>query len=145
MQRLSDRGMDLIKEFEGLRLRAYRDQVGIWTIGYGHTGPEVHRGNEISEERAEELLREDVARFEDAVRALVKVEITQEQFDALVSFCFNVGIWGLQRSTLLRLLNEGEIVKAAAQFPRWNKGRGKALAGLTRRRRAERELFESVA
>lgn len=138
----SNIGLALIREFEGLRLTAYQDAVGVWTIGYGATRG-VKKGQKITEPQAEELLREDVARFEPEVLRLVKVPLSQAQFDALVSFAYNLGSKSLGSSTLLRMLNAGDYKGAAGQFDRWNKAGGKVLAGLTRRRAAERKLFES--
>lgn len=140
-KRTNQNGLLLIKSFEGLRLKAYRDAVGIWTIGYGTTRG-VQPGMEISEEQAEAFLQEDLARFEQAIADSVKVPINDNQFAALVSFTYNVGSGALRSSTLLRLLNAKDHVRAIAdQFPRWNKAGGRVLAGLTRRRNAERALF----
>lgn len=135
------RGIDLIKQFEGLRLTAYQDVVGVWTIGYGHTGPDVTPGLAITQQRAEQLLINDLAQFERGVNDLVTVQINQNQFDALVSFAYNLGVGALQKSTLLRLLNAGSYKPAADEFPRWNRAGGNVVAGLTRRRYAERQLF----
>lgn len=140
----SQKGLDMIKSFEGLRLSAYKDVVGVVTIGYGTTSG-VKMGDTLTKERAEELLREDVKRFEDQVLRLVKVPLTQGQFDALTSFVYNLGPGNLSNSTLLRLLNAGDYKGAAAQFDRWNKAGGKVLAGLARRRAAERALFEGAS
>ena len=137
----SQKGLDLIKSFEGLRLSAYKDVVGVVTIGYGTTSG-VKMGDTITKERAEDLLRADVKRFEDQVLRLVKVPLTQGQFDALVSFTYNLGAANLGNSTLLRLLNAGDYKGAAAQFDRWTKAGGKELPGLVKRRAAERALFE---
>lgn len=137
----SQKGLDLIKSFEGLRLSAYKCPADVWTIGYGTTAG-VKPGQTITKERAEELLRDDVKRFEDQVLRLVKVPLTQGQLDALVSFTYNLGAANLGNSTLLRLLNAGDYKGAGAQFERWNKAGGKVLAGLVRRRAAERALFE---
>ena len=137
----SEKGLALIRQFEGLRLLAYKCAAGVPSIGYGHTA-RAKMGQSITKERAEELLREDVARFEAAVSRLVTVPLTQGQFDALVAFAFNVGHGALERSTLLRLLNDGKCDEAALQFGRWVKGGGKELPGLVRRRAAERALFE---
>lgn len=142
----SQAGIDLIKRFEGLELTAYPDPgTGgePWTIGYGHTGG-VKPGDKVTEAEAEEILRQDLRKFEDCVNAYVAVPITQGQFDALVSFAFNVGCGALKSSTLLRLLNNGDSEAAAQQFIRWNKAAGRVLAGLTRRREAERDLFQSA-
>jgi len=139
--RTSENGLALIRQAEGLRLRAYKCPAGVWTIGYGTTAG-VKEGQVITKERAEELLRDDVKRFEDQVLRLVKVPLTQGQLDALVSFTYNLGAANLGNSTLLRLLNAGDYKGAAAQFDRWTKAGGKALPGLVKRRAAERALFE---
>ncbi len=138
---ISQNGIDLIKSFEGLRLSAYKCPADVWTIGYGTTAG-VKEGQIITKERAEELLRDDVKRFEDQVLRLVKVPLTQGQLDALVSFTYNLGAANLGNSTLLRLLNAGDYKGAAAQFDRWTKAGGKELPGLVKRRAAERALFE---
>ncbi len=138
---ISETGLALIRQFEGLRLSAYRCPAGIATIGYGSTAG-VQMGQTITAERAEELLREDVRQFEAAVSRLVKVPLTQGQHDALVSFAFNLGAKSLEQSTLLRLLNAGDYKGAAAQFDRWVYASGKKLPGLVKRRAAERALFE---
>ena len=140
---LSKKGADLIQSFEGLRLAAYQDSVGIWTIGYGHT-KSVRRGQVITKARADELFMEDVREFEQAVGACVKVPITQQQFDALVSFCFNLGAARLRASTLLKMLNQGDYDGASQQFGRWTRAGGVELAGLVKRRAAERELFQTA-
>ncbi len=139
----SEAGIDLIKQFEGLRLRAYPDPGSgraPWTIGYGTTKG-VRPNMVISKAQAEVMLQRDLREIERVVDDLVKVEITQSMFDALVSFTYNVGLGSLRRSTLLRKLNEGNIQAAADQLLRWNRARGRVLPGLTRRRVAERELF----
>ena len=138
---VSPRGRALIEKFEGLRLTAYQDLVGVWTIGYGHTGPDVKAGMTITQQQAEQLLINDLARFEKGVSALVQTPIGQNQFDALVSFSYNLGLGSLQQSTLLRLLNAGNFQAAADQFPRWDHAGGKKVSGLTARRAAERQLF----
>lgn len=136
----SQKGIDLIKKFEGCRLEAYRCPAGVWTIGYGHTKG-VQERMKITQAQAEEFLREDLRVYEQAVERCVKVPLSQNQFDALVSFCYNCGGEALRTSTLLRLLNESKYSEAAGQFLRWNKAGGKVLAGLTRRREEERALF----
>lgn len=133
---------DIIKEFEGLRLEAYRCPANIPTIGYGHTAG-VNMGDTITLDDAEALLSDDIIDSERAVNAYVKVGITQSQFDALVSFTYNVGGGNFKRSTLLSKLNSGDIQGAADEFLRWNKSGGRTLAGLVRRREAERKLFLS--
>ncbi|MBD3880822.1 glycoside hydrolase family protein [Phormidium tenue FACHB-886] len=133
-------GVDLIKSFEGLRLTAYRDPVGVLTIGYGTTTG-VFEGQRISESQAEAFLKKDLERFERAVNNSVKVSLNSNQFAALVSFTYNVGEGALASSTLLQYLNQGNYQGAADQLLRWNKGDGVELAGLTRRRKAERAMF----
>ena len=130
-----------IKIAEGLRLKAYLDTGGVWTIGYGHTGPEVVKGLTITMEQAEALLTEDLRTAEDHVNSAVKVKLTQNQFDALVSFVYNIGGGAFKESTLLRLLNAGDYEGAANQLPRWVKDNGRLIDGLVNRRREERELF----
>lgn len=147
---ISETGLNLIKQFEGLSLKPYSDAVGVPTIGYGNTyyenGVKVRLSDPaITEERATELLRHTVCHYENAVNDVVKVPMTQNQFDALVSFTYNLGAGSLQRSTLLRLLNQGNYQAAADQFTRWNRAGGRVLRGLTRRREAERALFLKAA
>jgi len=136
-------GIDLIKQFEGCKLKAYQDIVGVWTVGYGATGADVTEGLEITQEEADKRLLADIEQFERGVSRVVKVPLTDNQLAALVSFTYNLGIGSLWRSTLLRLLNAGEYEQAAEQFPLWNKAGGKEVAGLTRRRLAEQQLFRS--
>ncbi|WNJ77764.1 lysozyme [Cedecea neteri] len=144
---ISDKGIALIKQFEGCCLTAYQDSVGVWTIGYGWTNPvdgkQVKAGMTITQEVAERLLKTGLVSYENDVSKLVKVKLTQGQFDALVSFTYNLGARSLSTSTLLKKLNAGDYRGAADEFPRWNKAGGKVLAGLTRRREAERSLFLS--
>jgi lysozyme len=151
--RISQRGIDLIKRHEGLWLQAYRDSVGVITIGYGHTQT-AREGQSIAAIDAEALLRDDLGRFESGVAALVirptsARPLGQSQFDALVSFAFNVGLdidadrraEGLGDSTLLALVNAGRDQEAAIEFLKWNKAGGRPLLGLTRRRQAEAQLY----
>ncbi|MEM0704456.1 lysozyme [Enterobacter quasihormaechei] len=143
----SDKGIDLIKQFEGCKLSAYQDSVGVWTIGYGWTQPvdgkPIRAGMTIKQETAERLLKTGLVSYESDVSRLVKVGLTQGQFDALVSFTYNLGARSLSTSTLLRKLNAGDYAGAADEFLRWNKAGGKVLNGLIRRREAERALFLS--
>ncbi|EAT6369384.1 lysozyme [Salmonella enterica] len=143
----SDKGISLIKEFEGCRLTAYQDSVGVWTIGYGWTQPvdgkQICAGVTIKQETAERLLKTGLVSYENDVAKLVKVGLNQSQFDALVSFTYNLGTRSLSTSTLLQKLNAGDYAGAADEFLRWNKAGGKVLNGLTRRREAERALFLS--
>lgn len=137
----SDKGLALTKQFEGLRLSAYQDSVGVWTIGYGHTGPDVHPALTITEEHATELLLKDTASAVASVNRLVTVTLTQNQFDALVDFVFNVGAAKLANSTLLREINAGNFIAAAAQFLLWCHAGGVVLPGLVQRRKAAGALF----
>jgi lysozyme len=139
--RISDNGLELIKSFEGLYLKAYLCPAKVWTIGYGHTG-NVKPGDVITRQQADELLRQDVEEFVAIVNTAVKVPLTQNQFDSLVSFVYNVGADAFRKSTLLRKLNAGDYAGAAQEFDRWNKARGVVLPGLVKRRKKERELFE---
>lgn len=137
---VSERGLNLIKLFEGLRLRAYQCSAGVWTIGYGHTAC-VRPDNIICQEQAEIFLRQDVTLSENAIRRLVSEPLSQNQFDALVSFVFNLGTGNFATSTLLKRLNEGDYNGAAEEFPRWVYAGGKKLSGLIKRREAEKVLF----
>lgn len=138
--KMSERGLELIKHFEGLKLEAYKCPAGVWTIGYGTTKG-VTAGMKITKEKAEEFLKLDVEKFEKSVLKLVKVDLNQSQFDALVSFTYNLGEGNLSKSTLLKMLNNKDYYGASQEFVRWNKASGKVLAGLTRRRESERNLF----
>lgn len=140
----SDDGCALTKRFEGLRLTAYQDQVGVWTIGYGHTGPAVHGGMVISQDQADVLLHSDVGGAVACVNRAVTAEISQCQFDALVDFVFNLGCARLLGSTLLRHVNAGEFDLAAQQFLLWDHAGGVVVPGLLLRRQAEMAMFQSV-
>ena len=139
--RTSDSGIDFIKSFEGLRLEAYQDSAGVWTIGYGTTHG-IKPGMRITKEEAEEMLRNDVAWFEKAVKNLLPIELSQSEFDALTSFCYNLGAAALEQSTLRKRLLAGEprCWVYQKEMPRWNQAGGKVLQGLVRRRQAEADL-----
>lgn len=137
------KGLELIKEFEGCRLTAYKCPANVWTIGYGHTKG-VKQGQKITQSEAEELLKNDLKTYESYVNKYVKVSLNQNQFDALVSFTYNCGGGSLKNSLLLTKLNKGDYSGAANEFPRWNKAGGRVLAGLIRRRKAEKDLFLST-
>lgn len=152
--KISQQGLDLIMKWEGLRTKPYLCSADVPTIGYGSTyyedGTKVTlKDPEITKERALELLKNLVVIYEDGVKRLVKVEVKQNQFDALVCFAYNVGLdedtdniaEGLGDSTLLRLLNQGKYEEAGKEFIKWNKSKGKVLTGLTDRRKDEMELF----
>jgi len=131
---------DLIKRFEGCRLRAYLCAGGVWTIGWGHTKG-VKKGDVITQKQADDLLGSEVENFSSLVYPLIKAPVNQNQFDALVSFAYNVGVNALRNSTLLKKLNLKDYAGAAEEFPKWNKAGGKVLNGLISRRAAERNLF----
>ena len=143
--KLSSNGLALIKRFEGLELESYQDIAGVWTIGYGHTGPDVGPNMRITEREAEELLRQDLVPRENAVSRLVSATLNRNEFDARVSFVYNVGVDAFRRSTPLRRLNRGDRLGAANALTWWNKatigGILREVMGLTRRRAAERALF----
>jgi len=143
--RTNQAGIDLIKSFEGLRLTAYKDIGGVLTVGYGHTGKDVYKGQIISKDKAEALLRQDLERFELAVEELLDdAPTTQNQFAAMVSFTYNVGPGNFEKSSVLRHHKSGKYVSAAASFMMWvNAGKLKNVAGLIRRRNAERKLYVS--
>lgn len=136
----SQQGIDLIKSFESLQLKAYVCPAGVLTIGWGSTKG-VYVGMVITPAQAEKYLREDLSEFEEAIARHVKAELNQNQFDALVCWSYNCGIGALVKSTLLKKLNAKDYAGAAAEFKRWNKAQGRVLKGLTRRREAEEKLF----
>ncbi len=140
-RRMSGAGRAMTKSFEGLRLNAYEDCAGVWTIGYGHTGADVIPNRTITEAEAEALLTDDLGAAEACVCKAVTVEITQGQFDALVDFCFNLGERRLLSSTLLRYVNAGNFIAAANQFGMWVHAAGRVQPGLVKRRQAEAEMF----
>ena len=136
-----EKGRTLIKKSEGKKLKAYKPiPEDPWTIGYGHTVG-VKEGDKISNAEAEHFLKEDLKVYEDCINKYCMLELAQHEFDALVSFTYNLGCGNLKSSTLLILLNAGDRTGAAEQFPRWNRAAGRVMAGLTKRRMAERELF----
>ena len=133
-------GLALIKKFEGCELKAYQCSAGVWTIGYGHT-KDVVEGMEITQEQAEQMLVDELHEYESYVNEYVTVALSQNQFDALVSWVYNLGPANLSASTMLKVLNSGEYEDVPAQMKRWNKAGGKVLEGLIRRREAEACLF----
>ena len=139
----SNIGFQMTRSFEGLSLSAYQDCAGIWTIGFGHTGPDVTPGRTITEAEAETLLHADLANAVTCVNRAVRASIQQPQFDALVDFCFNVGRGNFLSSTLLRLVNLSDFTQAATQFALWTHAGGEVVPGLVRRRKAEAECFTS--
>lgn len=139
---MTNEGLELIKSFEGLRLKAYKCPAGVWTIGYGHTKG-VKEGDVITEEEAEEMLKRDLVSFEINTRAAIIPKLTEHQYDALTSLAYNVGMGNFRKSTLLRLINMGVTAREdiEGQFMRWVYAGGKKLTGLVRRRTAEVELY----
>lgn len=137
---IASSGLELIKTFEGLELNAYKDSVDVPTIGYGHTKG-VKMGQVITTDQAEQFLMKDVEKGEDAVNKLIKVPLNQNQFDALVSFTFNLGRGNFRKSTLRKVLNAGRYVEVPSQLTRWIYAGGEPLKGLLRRRQAEANLF----
>ncbi len=139
---ISDAGVAFIEAHEGCKLEAYLDSVGIPTIGYGHTSG-VSEGDTCTQEQADQWLRDDLSEAEDCVNKVVAVPLTQNQFDALCSFTFNLGCGALKGSTLLRLLNQGDTENSAKEFVKWDRAGGKVVAGLLKRRQDEQALFNS--
>lgn len=141
----SQAGIDLIHSFESLRLKAYPDPGSKdgkpVTMGWGSTGPDIKLGMTWTKEQADERFAKDLARFEIGVSKAVSVELKQHQFDALVSFAYNVGLANFLSSTLLKMLNGGYYSNAAIQFGKWIFNDGKIMKGLVRRREAERKMF----
>lgn len=143
--KISKTGIDLINSFEKCELKAYLCPAHVWTIGYGHTGlvdgKPVCYGMKVTKNKANKLRAADLEKFEKAINSLVTVKLTQNQFDALVSFCYNIGAGAFKSSTLLKRLNKSDYTGAAAEFKKWNKGGGMVLPGLIRRRKEEATLF----
>lgn len=138
----SPSGVKAIQKHEGLVLETYVDAVGVPTIGYGHTGSKhAFPNNKITKAKATELLKQDLKDAENAIHKYVNVDLSQEQFDALVSLVFNIGVGNFAKSTLLKKLNRGDYLGAADEFPKWRKGGGRVLPGLVTRRAEERALF----
>ena len=137
----SESGIRLITSFEGIKLHAYDDGVGVWTIGIGTTvypnGERVKRGDSCTEEQAREYLAHDLKKFEACVNQYVRVSLNQHQYDALISLVYNIGAGAFRGSTLLKKLNTGDYTGAADEFLRWNKGGHRVLPGLDRRRKSE--------
>jgi lysozyme len=143
MNTLSSTGEDLIKSFETLKLIAYLDQRGRWTCGWGHTGPDVVQGTTCTPEQAETWFQEDTQAAVHGVDASIQTNVTQNQFDALVSFTFNVGVGAEGHSTMAKLINARNFTAAVAEFLKWDHVDGAPNAGLLRRREAEQALFLS--
>ena len=138
---ISKNGIELIKEFEGLKLESYKCPAGIWTIGYGHTGKNIIKGMKITKKEAEDYLCNDLKIHSKYIKRLVKVEINQNQTDALISLEYNIGYNAFKNSTLLKLLNQGKYLEASKEFDKWVYSNNKKLKGLLLRRKKEKELF----
>ena len=143
LMKLGERGTEILKYFEGCKLTAYQDSVGVWTIGYGHTKG-VYNGMTITQEEAEQMLLTELEEYEGYIENIVTVPLTQNQFDALVVWIYNLGPTNFKNSTLLKELNAGNYNAAGQEITRWNKAGGKVLAGLVKRREAEAELFNET-
>ncbi|RDE82803.1 lysozyme [Haemophilus parahaemolyticus] len=152
MYKLSEKSFELLKRFEGCKLTAYQDSAKVWTIGYGHTH-NVKAGMNITQAQADAFLQEDVAKFEQGISQTLRelgTKVTQNQFDALVIFSFNVGLRAFQKSTMAKKLylmdnkDQLSVNTVADQFPRWNKAGGQVLPSLVKRRAIERLLFLGV-
>ena len=143
LMNLGYNGTKILKFFEGCKLTAYQDSVGVWTIGYGHTKG-VYDGMTITQEEAEQMLLTELEEYEGYVEKYVTVPLTQNQFDALVVWVYNLGPTNFRRSTLLKELNSGNYTAAGNEITKWNKAGGKVLAGLVKRREAEAELFNET-
>jgi len=145
MRTLNNATLDLIKSFEGCRLKAYKDSVGVWTIGYGHTsaagGLQVSSGLTITQAQADTLLEKDLIKYQSYVEAAIKVPVNDNQYGAMVSLCYNIGPGNFAKSTVVKKTNASDWKGAAAAFSMWNKAGGKVLAGLTRRRADEAKLY----
>ncbi len=144
MTLIPEEAFELVKKFEGLRLTAYRDSGGVWTVGYGSTGPDVAEGLTITADEAERRLRRDMASAARSVLQMVTVPLNPNQLSALCSFVFNLGAGAFRKSTLRKRLNEGRFDLAAAEFGRWVFCNGRVLPGLVTRREAERQLFTKL-
>lgn len=143
--KISNTGLKLIQEFEGFKTNAYDDGVGVWTIGYGTirypNGTKVEKGDVCTKEQAEIYMQNDLTSFEKTINDTVKVKISQNQYDSLLSLCYNIGSGAFSKSTLLKKLNSNDFVGASDQFLVWNKAGGKVMQGLSNRREKERALF----
>lgn len=145
MMQINQKGLDLVKSFEGCKLESYYCPAKVLTIGYGHTGSDVKAGMNITLARAEELLKQDLSNFEIGVNKLVTSKLNSNQFSALVSFAYNCGLGNLKSSTLLKKINTNPFdLTIKQEFQKWNKAGGQALAGLIRRRKVESDLYFSI-
>ena len=141
--KISEDGLELIKKFEGCETTAYQDSVGVWTIGFGHTKG-VEEGQTCSIEDAESMLAEEMDEYESYINNMVKVELQQHEFDALVAWVYNLGPTNLGESTMLKVLNGGQFDRVPDEMNRWTRAGGEILEGLVRRRQAESLMFQNL-
>ncbi len=143
MMKISEDGLELIRNFEGCETDAYQDSVGVWTIGYGHTKG-VEEGQTCSFEDAEIMLSQEMEEYEGYINDMVKVDLQQHEFDSLVAWVYNLGPTNLGESTMLKVLNGGQFDRVPDEMKRWNRAGGEVLAGLVRRRQAESLMFQDM-
>ena len=141
--KISEDGLELIKKFEGCETTAYQDSVGVWTIGFGHTKG-VEEGQTCSIEDAESMLADEMDEYEGYINNMVKVELQQHEFDALVAWVYNLGPTNLGESTMLKVLNGGQFDRVPDEMNRWTRAGGEILEGLVRRRQAESLMFQNL-
>ena len=141
--KISENGLELIKKFEGCETTAYQDSVGVWTIGFGHTKG-VEEGQTCSIEDAESMLADEMDEYEGYINNMVKVELQQHEFDALVAWVYNLGPTNLGESTMLKVLNGGQFDRVPDEMNRWTRAGGEILEGLVRRRQAESLMFQDL-
>jgi len=139
-RKISEKGEALIKRWEGCRLKAYQCSANVWTIGWGHTKG-TRRGDKVTQAQADEMFKQDIKQYETCVFDAVKASLNQNQYDALVSLCYNIGCNAFRHSTMVRLLNQKKYTQAESQFNRWVMAGGKRVQGLVNRRRQEKALF----
>ena len=141
--KISENGLELIKKFEGCETTAYQDSVGVWTIGFGHTKG-VEEGQTCSIEDAESMLADEMDEYEGYINNMVKVDLQQHEFDALVAWVYNLGPTNLSESTMLKVLNGGQFDRVPDEMNRWTRAGGEILEGLVRRRQAESLMFQNL-
>ena len=141
--KISEDGLELIKKFEGCETTAYQDSVGVWTIGFGHTKG-VEEGQTCSIEDAESMLADEMDEYEGYINNMVKVDLQQHEFDALVAWVYNLGPTNLGESTMLKVLNGGQFDRVPDEMNRWTRAGGEILEGLVRRRQAESLMFQDL-
>ena len=141
--KISEDGLELINKFEGCETTAYQDSVGVWTIGFGHTKG-VEEGQTCSIEDAESMLADEMDEYEGYINNMVKVDLQQHEFDALVAWVYNLGPTNLGESTMLKVLNGGQFDRVPEEMNRWTRAGGKILEGLVRRRQAESLMFQDL-